>query len=118
MSEHENPNQPMTATPRSQPRLEKDIDSYAAIIEQKTKAKNTVIAQAAVSIPPFEVQPGDGTERLLKWFEFSHLPPALRVVSSKYSTMAKDLVDTIMPGPERTIALRKLLESKDAAVRA
>lgn len=30
----------------------------------------------------------------------------------------EEIVDGIKPGPERTVALRKLLEAKDAAVRA
>ena len=57
-------------------------------------------------------------ERILKWFEYEHLPKHLQVISSPYKTMACDIVDRIQPGPERTVALRKLLESKDAAVRA
>ena len=57
-------------------------------------------------------------ERILKWFEYEHLPEHLQVISSPYKTMACDIVDRIQPGPERTVALRKLLESKDAAVRA
>jgi hypothetical protein len=32
--------------------------------------------------------------------------------------MARSLIDTIPRNPERTVALRKLLEAKDAAVRA
>ena len=57
-------------------------------------------------------------ERMLKWFEFGHLPPHLQVTSSFFYDLACKLCATVPAGPERTVALRKLLESKDAAVRA
>lgn len=57
-------------------------------------------------------------ERMMKWFEFAHLPEPLKVVSSRFWDIACQLTATIEPGPERTVALRKLLEAKDAAVRA
>jgi len=57
-------------------------------------------------------------ERMLKWFEFSHLPEHLQAVSRPFGELAKTIAEGIEPGPERTVALRKLLEAKDAAVRA
>lgn len=57
------------------------------------------------------------TEHILQFFAFAHLPPHLQEVSRPFS----ELADTIMQlprNPERTVALRKLLEAKDAAVRA
>lgn len=57
-------------------------------------------------------------ERMLKWFEFAHLPEHLQVVSAKFYEVACSLCALTEPGPERTVALRKLLEAKDAAVRA
>lgn len=57
-------------------------------------------------------------ERMMKWFEYAHLPLHLQAVSRAFGDLAKGIVDTCEPGPERTVALRKLLESKDAAVRA
>jgi hypothetical protein len=57
-------------------------------------------------------------ERMLKWFEFEHLPPGLRAVSEPFCALAVEICAMIEPGPERTVALRKLLEAKDAAVRA
>jgi hypothetical protein len=57
-------------------------------------------------------------ERMLKWFVFAHLPTEdLRGVSELFSVLAHALCEKIKPGPERTVALRKLLEAKDAAVR-
>lgn len=58
------------------------------------------------------------SERMLKWFAFEHLPAHLQATSQQFALVAHNLVHTCKPGPERTIALRKLLESKDAAVRA
>ena len=57
-------------------------------------------------------------ERMLKWFEFEHLPEHLKVVSIKFYEVACSICALVEPGPERTVALRKLLEAKDAAVRA
>ena len=55
---------------------------------------------------------------MLKWFEFAHLPVHLQGVSSKFYDVACSLCAMVQPGPERTVAFRKLLEAKDAAVRA
>ena len=57
-------------------------------------------------------------ERMLKWFKFDHLPEHLKEVSSHFAELAHMTVSLCEPGPERTVALRKLLEAKDAAVRA
>lgn len=57
-------------------------------------------------------------DRMLKWFHYEHLPEHLRAVSMPFGELAQHIVDTIDVGPERTVALRKLLEAKDAAVRA
>lgn len=60
----------------------------------------------------------DQRDRMLKWFAYSHLPPALQDISKPFHELAEKVCDSTDPGPERTVALRKLLESKDAAVRA
>lgn len=57
-------------------------------------------------------------DRMLKWFVCSHLPEHLQAVSLPFCELATKLCNEIEPGPERTVALRKLLEAKDAAVRA
>lgn len=59
-----------------------------------------------------------GEERMLKWFEYNHLPKHLKDVSVHFHDLAEHLIEIVEPGPERTVALRKLLEAKDAAVRA
>lgn len=56
---------------------------------------------------------------VLRYFSYSHLPEGpLRKVSSMFYDLAHNLVTLGLDGPELTVALRKLLESKDAAVRA
>lgn len=55
---------------------------------------------------------------ILQYFGYSHLKPELQATSAAFATMAKLLIDTIPRNAERTVALRKLLETKDAAVRA
>ena len=57
-------------------------------------------------------------EPMLRWFEFDHLPEDIRDVSEEFCVLANRLVLMVPRSPERTVALRKLLESKDAAVRA
>lgn len=57
-------------------------------------------------------------EPMLRWFAFGHLPTHLQAISSEFSDLARIIVVNIPRSAERTVALRKLLESKDAAVRA
>lgn len=55
---------------------------------------------------------------MLKWFAFNHLPGSLRGTSMIFHSAAEQVISLVERGPERTVALRKLLEAKDAAVRA
>jgi len=57
-------------------------------------------------------------EHIIQFFAYAHLPPHLQTVSKPFGDLAQQIVDTISRNPERTVALRKLLEAKDAAVRA
>jgi hypothetical protein len=57
-------------------------------------------------------------EPILQFFAYTHLPAHLQAVSAPFSNMAHDIVQILPRNPERTVALRKLLEAKDAAVRA
>lgn len=60
----------------------------------------------------------DPPEHIIQFFAYDHLPEHLRGVSQPFGELAQRIVDTLPRNPERTVALRKLLESKDAAVRA
>ncbi len=57
-------------------------------------------------------------DHIMQFFVYAHLPPALAEISRPFAELAKTIVDTLPRNPERTVALRKLLEAKDAAVRA
>lgn len=71
-------------------------------------------------------------EHILQFFAFAHLPPHLQAVSKPFCELAHAIANgdnntaagAVTFGPplprnaERTVALRKLLEAKDAAVRA
>jgi hypothetical protein len=58
-------------------------------------------------------------EQMLEWFEADHLPDGpIRESSLRFAELASVIVETTARCPERTVALRKLLEAKDAAVRA
>ena len=68
--------------------------------------------------------PNEGTaapappEPILQFFAYAHLPAYLQEVSAPFGDLADALVASLPRNPERTVALRKLLEAKDAAVRA
>lgn len=71
-------------------------------------------------------------DTILQFFSYSHLPPHLQSVSKPFCELAHAIArgDNVaetgnltfgppLPiNPERSVALRKLLEAKDAAVRA
>lgn len=55
---------------------------------------------------------------ILRYFHYSHLPEKLQAASRPFCELAAHIVGTLPRNAERTVALRKLLEAKDAAVRA
>jgi ferritin-like protein len=55
---------------------------------------------------------------LLQFFEYAHLPAHLQTVSKPFCDLAKAISADLPDNPEKTTALRKLLEAKDCAVRA
>lgn len=57
-------------------------------------------------------------EHIEQFFVYEHLPPHLAEVSKPFGDLASQIIATLPRNPERTAALRKLLEAKDAAVRA
>jgi hypothetical protein len=60
-----------------------------------------------------------GQDPMMRWFAYGHLPLNLQEISKPFFELA-DRICQVIPesSAERTVALRKLLESKDAAVRA
>jgi hypothetical protein len=66
-------------------------------------------------MPETPKQPHD---HIMQFFAYAHLPAHLQDVSKPFGEMAERIEATLPRNPERTVALRKLLEAKDAAVRA
>lgn len=58
--------------------------------------------------------------QLLRYFNYSHLSPNLQEMVKPFAAIARDLAvrDDITDGAEAAVAIRKLLEAKDAAVRS
>ena len=73
------------------------------------------------ALPPHDpdVPKGDDsmTEHIMQFFAYDHLPADKQAISRPFGELAA-VVMTLPRNPERTVALRKLLEAKDAAVRA
>jgi hypothetical protein len=57
-------------------------------------------------------------ENLLQFFAHAHLAPHLQEVSKHFAELAHKIAAELPANAERTVALRKLLEAKDCAVRA
>ena len=55
---------------------------------------------------------------VLNFFEYQHLPSHLQEISRPFAELAQQVAGRAPDNQETTIALRKLLEAKDAAVRA
>ncbi|WP_135210378.1 hypothetical protein [Vitreimonas flagellata] len=76
-------------------------------------------AQRAIHPAPQEFNPDEvASDPILRFFHYSHLPPVLQAKSQPFCALARHIIDTTPRNAERTVALRKLLEAKDAGVRA
>lgn len=69
-------------------------------------------------INPNQAKPALFDEPMLQFFEWEHLPEKLQEASKPFGDLAAKIARDWPRNPERTVALRKLLEAKDAAVRA
>ena len=70
-------------------------------------------AKGDVAVAMTQVQ-----EHTLRLFGYAHLPPPLQEISKKFHDLAHDVARRAPDNFETTVCLRKLLEAKDAAVRA
>lgn len=87
---------------RMHPAAEEIRIKSAALLEDMKKANAQVLMR----------------DRMEQFFAFEHLPPPLQAVSKPFGELAAHIIATVPGNPERTVALRKLLEAKDCAVRA
>ena len=60
----------------------------------------------------------DDTHPILQFFKYEHLPTSLQRLSRPFAELAYHIRRVTPINPEQTVALRKLLEAKDCAVRA
>lgn len=60
----------------------------------------------------------EAKDHIMQFFRYDHLPEKLRKISAPFGELAVWVHESLPRNPERTVALRKLLEAKDAAVRA
>lgn len=99
--------------------LERDHPNADAILI-KTLRDKMAAGKGIESDPMFA--PKDETtkpvDRMMQFFAYAHLPAHLQQVSAPFGQLAEQIVATLPSNPERTVALRKLLEAKDCAVRA
>lgn len=88
--------------------------------EEKALANGELYLQmtGALTAPTFtteELQQDD----VLQYFSYAHLTnEEMREASEPFARMARDIIDHIPRCPQRTMALNKLVEAKDCAVRA
>lgn len=54
----------------------------------------------------------------MQFFAYEHLPQHLQEVSKPFGDLARQIDQSLPNNPEKSTALRKLLEAKDCAVRA
>jgi len=54
----------------------------------------------------------------MQFFEYRHLPEHLQSISKPFGLLAESMDQMLPENPEKSTALRKLLEAKDCAVRA
>ena len=57
-------------------------------------------------------------QHVINFFRYEHLPEELQKISEPFEQVAMEIACRNPDSPETTVALRKLLEAKDAAVRA
>jgi hypothetical protein len=58
------------------------------------------------------------SREIMKFFQYDHLPDRLQEVSKPFCILAQRIDETLPVNAESTVALRKLIEAKDAAVRS
>lgn len=55
---------------------------------------------------------------LLQYFVYEHLPPHLQEVSKPFAKLAREMDNLLPSGTQKDVGLQKLIEAKDALVRA
>jgi hypothetical protein len=83
------------------------MDDYSEHISSASKPPDTPARIKATQVSP-----------ILKYFKPMHSHARLAVITRPFDDLAHTLEEKLPVGAEKSVALRKLLEAKDAAVRA
>ena len=94
------------------------IINLAVIYVQILAAIPNILFVIVVKITTIREIKMEQKEFLLQFFKYGHLPDDLQKISRPFSVLAEAIIEELPKNPERTVALRKLLEAKDCAVRA
>ncbi len=65
-----------------------------------------------------EAKPGIKENSIMQFFKYDRLPRHFRTFSEQFCDLAKWVSEQLPDNEEKTMALRKILEAKDCAVRA
>lgn len=68
--------------------------------------------------PQIKAADSPSGQKLLSFFRYEHLPEHLQTISKPFGLLANELALIMPANAESTVALRKLLEAKDCAVRS
>lgn len=88
---------------------DRSTDGIAEAVESASE-----IHPAPKQFTPEEIE----ADPVLRYFYYEHLPEKLKSISAQFCLLASITIDSLPRNAERSTALRKLLEAKDAAVRA
>lgn len=110
--EDQDPTGPVTAGARH-------VEGFTAGALRATHPRAASAAAAQDDLPEVSFTPDEITvDPILQFFTYAHLPAHLRGASRIFAAAAAQTILHCPRSAERTVALRKLLEAKDAAVRA
>ena len=73
---------------------------------------------AVIRIVPEASAMSESSDPIMQFFSYGHLSPHLQEISKPYCELAQWMMENLPRNAERTVALRRLLEAKEGAVRA
>jgi hypothetical protein len=95
-----------------------DDQCYSVAMDQTNSDNTRVPTRREELAAQVREQQQKGVEPIMQFFAYDHLPPKLREVSAPFGKLAQWIADTLPQGAEKSVCLRKILEAKDAGVRA
>ena len=112
-------NAAMNAEERDEYALVKEMVDHIERLEAALREADAACVELADRIEHLELGKNmkPNHEPMLQFFAYAHLPERLQKISIPFCELAENIVNTLPRNPERTAALRKLLEAKDCAVR-